>query len=342
MRSIAALGAAMGMALVLTPRTSAAEAPSGPTATPSESEAVSLAYESSPLLRCPSAVAFQAEVSKLTSKARFTDEPGARRVRIELVSAGREVVGRLSSGSGPRQATREVRGKNCGEVASALAIAVALTIDPEALGVSEASPDAAPRALGDAPPSASVQSPANPPERPRVGESAPAPRWRVGGAVGLVLENAWAPQMRPAGRVAMTLGWGERVRATVGGARFFTHEVDDVSFGAWMADASVSLNVAVLGVLRPFALFGYELGSVDAAGTGLSTSVSAMRPWHALTAGLGLRFETASFFLQLGGSLVAPISRQRYLVSDPFGGLRTLYEVPGLGLRQETNLGVFL
>jgi hypothetical protein len=148
--------------------------------------------------------------------------------------------------------------------------------------------------------------------------------------------------MRPGGHFAATFGVGERLRTSLGVTRFLTHEVDDVSFGAWLADGSVSVNLAVLGVLRPFALVGYEFGSVDAAGTGLSTSVQAQRPWQAASAGLGLRFETDSFFLQLGGCLLVPISRQRYLISDQFGKASTLYEVPHLGLKQETSLGVFL
>jgi hypothetical protein len=70
--------------------------------------------------------------------------------------------------------------------------------------------------------------------------------------------------------------------------------------------------------------------------------VSAVRPWQAASAALGLRFETDGFFLQVGGSLLVPTSRQRYLVSDPFGKVRSLYEVPSVGVKQETSLGVFL
>jgi hypothetical protein len=104
----------------------------------------------------------------------------------------------------------------------------------------------------------------------------------------------------------------------------------------------LSVNLAVLGVLRPFAGVGYEIGAVDAAGTGLPASVLAQRPWQAASVGLGLRFETDGFFFQLGGCLLVPFSRQRYLISDPLGEMRTLYEVPRFGLKQETSLGVFL
>ncbi|HVY26607.1 MAG TPA: hypothetical protein VHB79_08630 [Polyangiaceae bacterium] len=343
MKSIAALGAAMATALVLTPHTSAAQGTAKPT---SDSEAVSLMYEDSPPPDCPSQAEFEAEVAKLTSKAHFTKQRRARRVRIELSASGRDVMGRLISGDGKNQASREVRGKTCREVASALAIAVALTIDPEALGLgdSEPQPEPEPPPADKKPPEQPkpVEAPAKraPPPPPGPAEIPTRVLW--GFSLGLVLENAWAPQMRPGGHLAATLGVGDRFRTTVGVSRFLTREVDDLSFGAWVADGAVSVNLAVLGAVRPFALVGYEMGSVDAAGTGLSSTVQAQRPWQAAYGGLGLRFETDSFFLQLGGYLLVPISRQRYLISDQFGEVHTLYEVPRLGLKQETSLGVFL
>jgi hypothetical protein len=160
--------------------------------------------------------------------------------------------------------------------------------------------------------------------------------------VGLTLESAWAPQMRPGAHAYAVLGVGERLRFNLGVARFFSREVDSLSFGAWFGQGSVSWNLAVLGVLRPFAVLGFEAGAVEASGSGLATSVSAQRPWQAGSAGLGLRFETEDVFLQLGGSLLVPISRQRYLMSDPIGEVRPIYEVPRFGLKQETSLGVFL
>jgi hypothetical protein len=148
--------------------------------------------------------------------------------------------------------------------------------------------------------------------------------------------------MRPGGHVFGVLGVGDHFRAAIGATRFPTREVDNVSFGAWLAEGSLSWNLAVLGVLRPFVGVGFEIGAVDAAGTGLPATVQAQRPWQAASAGLGLRVETDGFFLQLGGCLLVPFSRQRYLVSDPFGQVRALYEVPSIGLKQETSLGVFL
>ena len=342
----AALGAAfVTTALVLVPRASAAQTKTSSGAPVADSEAVSLLYEDSPPADCPTEAEFEAEVTKLTSKAHFTKQRRARRVRIELASSGHDVVGRLISGDGKNQSSREVRGKDCREVSSALAIAVALTIDPEALGLGENEP--APPTEPAAPP----KPPAKPPAPRQKPEATPRPTppppptptkllWGVG--LGVTLESAFAPQMRPGVHGFGAFGAGDHFRAALGVTRFITHEVDDVSFGAWLAEGSISVNIALLGALRPFVNVGYEIGAVDAAGTSLPTKVQAQRPWQAASVGLGLRIETESVFLQLGGSLLVPLSRQRYLISDPIGNVSTLYEVPSIGLKQETSLGVFL
>jgi hypothetical protein len=338
----------MTTALGLVPRASAAQTKSTSAGVPAESsEAVSLLYEDSPPADCPTEAEFEAEVTKLTSKAHFTKQRRARRVRIELASSGHDVVGRLISGDGKNQSSREVRGKDCREVSSALAIAVALTIDPEALGLGDA--DQAPPPEASEPPTPPPKQKPAPPPRRVLERPAPPPTraatptkvfWGVG--AGFELESALGPHMLPGGHFFGVLGLGERFRASLGVTPFLTRKVDDVSFGAWLVEGSLSVNLAVLGMLRPFAGVGYEVGAVDAAGTDLPTIVQAQRPWQAASVGLGLRLETESFFLQLGGSLLLPVSRQRYLISDSLGQVRTLYEVPTLGLKQETSLGVFL
>jgi hypothetical protein len=336
----AALGAAIvTTALVLAARASAASTGSkSESPESSDSEAVSLLFDEGAPADCPSEADFKAEVTKLTSKARFIKSKRARRIRIELESRGSDVVGRLVTGDGKNQSSREVRGKDCKEVSSALAIAVALTIDPEALGATEPEPTLEPKE--PAKPAEPEPPEPKPPEPPK-----PSPtktQLHFGLAVGLTLESAWAPQMRPGGHAFGVFGVGERFRINLGALYFPTREVEGVSFSAWMGQGSISWNIAVLGVLRPFVALGYEAGAVDASGSGLSTKVEAQRPWHAFSAALGLRFETESFFLQLGGSFLVPISRQRYLISDPFGNLTAVYENPRFGLKQETSLGVFL
>jgi hypothetical protein len=338
-RDDAALGAAFVIAaLLLTTRSSAALASSGAPAD-AAGEPVRLVYEAAPRSICPTRAEFELEVEKLTSRARFTGDGRARLVRIELRRKGGDFEGRLVTGRGEAQSSRELRGKTCEEVASALAIAVALTIDPDALLGSDDSEPAPPSVPEPAP---EPKAPPSKPAEPRATPAPSPPRLRFGAGLGLALESAWSPRLSPGGKLFALGAYGERVRFALGVTRFVTREVDQVSFGAWVIDAAVSYQVAMGELLKPFVSIGYELGVVRASGSGLPLRGEAERPWQAACFGLGLRVERGPFFFQLGGDLLVPISRQRYLVSDPSGGSRALYEVPTLGVKQETSLGVFL
>lgn len=308
-------------------------------------ESVALRYEEAPPAGCPTSLEFQAEVTKLTSKARFTTERGARSIRIELQSRGAGVVGRFSSGEGKQTSTREVRGQDCREVSSALAIAVALTIDPDALGAGQAPSE---RQNGSEGSGASEPAGARPPGAPKGKDPAPLrptnrpARIRLGLGIGLAVETAWAPQIRVGGGLALLLGLGDDLTLAAGATRFPPRQQGETSFGAWVGHGSLAWSLAQLGIARPFVTASYEAGVVESAGTGLAHSVLAERPWQAAGLGLGLRLETQAAFLELSGGAIFPVSRQRYLVSDTVGRASTLYEVPSIGLKQETRLGVFL
>ena len=307
---------------------------------------VSLAHPSAPL------------VPALLAAGELVGAPGA--TILDAYVAGFEIETRLGALMNPRHYERgwhctstlgtigaaagvcRVLGLDDSVTASALAIAVALTIDPDALGASESEPAPEPKEPEPKATPKPLTKPAEPkpPEVPKPPPTKSQLHWGLG--VGLTLESAWAPQMRPGGHALVVFGVGDRFRINLGTLYFPTREVEGVSFSAWMGQGSVSWNIAVLGVLRPFVALGYEAGAVAASGSGLSTKVEAQRPWQAFSAALGLRFETESFFLQLGGSFLVPLSRQRYLISDPFGNLTAVYENPRFGLKQETTLGVFL
>jgi len=333
----AALGAAMSVAaLTLASGESIAQT--------QELESISLRYEEAPPAGCPTSLQFQAEVTKLTSKARFTKEPGARRIRIELERRGAGVVGRFTSGDDKMPSSREVRGRDCAEVSSALAIAVALTIDPEALEAGTSpSPSEQPQEPGlSAATPARPSSVTKPPEPASGGRANGAAPIRFGVGVALAVETAWAPQIRVGGGLTLLLGLGSALTLAAGATRFPPRQQGDTSFGAWMGHGSLAWSLAQLGIARPFLAASYEAGVVESAGTRLARSMAAERPWQAAGFALGLRLETQTAFLELSGGAVFPLSRQRYLVSDTVGRTSTLYEGPAIGLKQETRLGVFL
>jgi hypothetical protein len=84
---------------------------------------------------CPDTAEFEAELHKRTGKARpAADSEVAHvfRVQIRALPNG-AMVGRIATEwNGQRSGVRELRDKSCSEVASALALTAALTIDPEA------------------------------------------------------------------------------------------------------------------------------------------------------------------------------------------------------------------
>ncbi len=329
----AALGAAMSVAVLsLAARTSVAQV--------EPVEVVWLTFEAMPQAGCPSEQQFQVEVSKLTGRARFTKAAGARRIRVELEARGAEVVGRFISGASENPSSREVRGKDCQEVASALAIAVALTIDPDALGLPEAATDTTgPTEPPRGSPDASVAS-----SRPPAAKQAPAPApgLRFGVGIAMVLETAWAPELRGGGGVAVLVGLGRGFTVTAGATRFPMAEQNALSFGGWLGHGSLAWDIVKLGPARPLLLASYEAGVVESAGSGLALPVEARRSWQAFGLALGLRLESSSAFLELSAGPLMPLYRQRYLTTDTVGRLATAHEVPNFGFKQETRLGVFL
>ncbi|MBI4703371.1 MAG: hypothetical protein HY744_19830 [Deltaproteobacteria bacterium] len=144
-----------------------------------DEERVSLEYRAS--AGCPSRDDFMAQVAARTSLARWVESPAAeRRFAVAVSKRGRKTAGKLAIQSlDGAVATREVAGESCDEVVAALALVVALAIDPKARvepTPAPASPAAAPgpvEPVGPAAPSA----PASPsgPSGPAPGPTSAAP-----------------------------------------------------------------------------------------------------------------------------------------------------------------------
>ncbi len=82
---------------------------------------------------CPLREQFESEVVTRTSLVRIVQSTGTGRFfKVELVNNGTSTVGRVTSGRESGSA-REVTASSCNEVASALALIVALAVDPKAL-----------------------------------------------------------------------------------------------------------------------------------------------------------------------------------------------------------------
>jgi hypothetical protein len=107
---------------------------------------------------CPQQADFQSGVAARTPLARFTGEPGARTVRIEVRAAASGYSGRLTMpiGAGPVR-VREFESAACADVVDALALVTALAIDPHAVLTPSRSPTSSPAPI----------APISPPRSPR-------------------------------------------------------------------------------------------------------------------------------------------------------------------------------
>lgn len=136
-----------------------------------QEERVHLQYQAGP--GCPNRAAFIEQIALRTPRPRFVTEPeGVRSFVVSVEVAEGRAVGRLATGQeNALGSTREVESGNCNEVASALALIMALAIDPKA------STAALPPPRGPDPdaPDAAQNSTAAPPAKPTSDEPTPAP-----------------------------------------------------------------------------------------------------------------------------------------------------------------------
>lgn len=346
--------------------TAALIAEAGASVADDDAEPIQLAYSVPP--GCPDRAAFEAHVRALTAKARFeVASPGARTfdVRIEagaplrgtmLVVRGNEVEGR-----------RVVQADRCSDVDDALALMVALAIDPQASLAPVSAGSAAPAAsIAPAAPSASatpvvqpVPPPAPPPPPPPPRQSTRVAQddsrsgllpTRHPETLSIGLDLAVASGVAPGMLVAPSpyVEWRSRstslfapalqlafVRTSssavdvAGGAASFTWTVGrlDGCGLGWSPIASLHL----LGCAR------VEAGVVDAVGSGIVGAHGSTKAWFA--AGPLARVEWA-FVPPL--YLDADVAPMFHVTADRFYFLpdSTIYEVPYAGLDASVGIGV--
>ena len=174
--------------------------------TPARAESEDVVLEYQAFAGCPDRARFEAEVRALSARARFVEAlPGARRFRVRLWRAAGGVQGTLNISASSGDTERQVSGKTCNEVASALALATAIAVDPTVLGeTSEPSPKpkpkpAAPKPKPKPPAAGGAPDVDRAPERP---VSEPD---RVLIGIGGGLERAVAPAV--ASRFSLRVGW---------------------------------------------------------------------------------------------------------------------------------------
>jgi hypothetical protein len=307
----------------------------GATIARAEDSSITLAYETSKsATTCPDENTFRGLVAARLGRDPFVSA-GVRKLAVEFERLGNQVVGRLDlSGDGDAKAVKRslrTNAEECFELATSMALVVAVAIDPSALTGSpppETTPKPAePSAPAPKTPEPDARTAADPaPEKPRPPEPPESNggklRFELGGLVTVGVVPAPAAGARAG--AGLDFGtWSVRVDGT-----FVSARSRDNPGGSGRASA-----FALAGSLAPCVdpvdaeSVGLELCAVSAVGALRSTArgVTRAAPTSTLLASLGPRVATLVMFsevLGVGVAAEAPVAltRARLYIED--GGVR--------------------
>jgi hypothetical protein len=275
---------------------------------------------------CPDTRALAARVSERLGRNPFSD---AAEQSIEGSVSARDgrfhAELRVRDAGGIARGSRELaaNGPDCAELADAVVLAVALTIDPNAALGGPPTP-APPAAPPDVPPVAEppalercpeVRCPPSEPCRP-----VPCPPRAVPPRAAIVARAVVAagvlPGMAPGAGVFGEVG-GERLRGALG-MRYFPETTTDggrYGFGLTVGTAGVVLTAKVSEALELAGIAELELGASHAVVYELEPVEPGDQPWVAAAVGPRLGFSgLRALRIELGVSLVVPFVRPTFEV----------------------------
>jgi hypothetical protein len=295
---------------------------------------------------CPAAHALLSEIRRRTSLANVTEASGQPAAFVVLIRRSSSIyVGSIRSLTSLGEvADRQLEAATCEEVVSAIALVVALALDPNAdtsalpwndAGAPDASPaaPAAPLIVPFTSPVSSAPPPA-PPSLPAPPERLPSAWWVSAHAIlephtvapgmmpgaGASLEydvghSLWAPTVRLSGFYAQTT-----VHRDAGGAKIQW-------YGGRLDIGTLPLRTAWLQA-GPFV--GMGAGALRAEGL-IARPNESTHPWADASVTLRARVLIASSFaLAAEGGVVAPLTRYTYDFRDPD---HLFYRIPDVGGR---------
>jgi hypothetical protein len=319
-----------------------------------EGEPIHLEYRA--FDRCPDESAFEAQVRAHTPRVSFA-EAAARTFEVRIDAGTASVVGRLVVRRADHvEGTRQIRAPSCDEAAEALALMVALAVDPSAVLIAPVA-----KRAGDAgpPPNAGPETSNAPPPPPvtmdtgstarevEVPRAVAEPGARRTLYVGM--DVAVATDVMPSATVGLSpyAGWSANRRGFIEpGVRLAFVHGSSATAAAAGGTASFEWNVGRAdgcllswpgGSARLLACGRAEAGVLDASGADVSSPRGATRGW--LSAGPLLRFEwtiVSTLFLDADAAAMFHITDNRFYFSPD----ATIYVVPVAGLEAATGLGL--
>ncbi len=310
-----------------------------------DNELIELDYR--PGLGCPDRKQFLELVQAITSKMEIANDAGAprRKFGIRVSRSGNLVNGELTIDDQAAQSTRSVVGATCDEVISALALATALAVDPDALGApAVAVPEPPPVAPIPAPePPKPPAAKPTPPTNAARGPAAPARRDRPLFDLGVGARAS--DNLAPFAKLDLFAELGSTYYAPLElhfGVALGPQQHDrQTQFSDWLGWAGVGYRLADLEPVSVWAETSLELGRVQAQGRNISPASSADKAWAAVDVGLCARLDgPGRLFLQVVGGGRAPLLLQRYVVLQNTGKLRELHQVGQLGYLLSLSVGM--
>jgi hypothetical protein len=361
------LALAFGLSLVL--------GASSVTAQSEGNEAIRLTFAAPPA--CPDEQAFTAELRARTSRARLAwpGEP-ARTFRVTITRNQGATLGNLTiEETGGSSAVREVTGKTCPEVVSALALVMALAIDPHALTtIHPPAAETGPKDMAaSAPPSlpwwVGLPSDLGPPrlrlldvDPEHALAAPPLPVWigpphpelhgfRATAGTMIIGHGAIGPDLEPGAQAFIDIGRRE-TDLLEPSFRFSVISVAAGTFASGAGTASLHyealqvdgcpIQVALETFVRFYPCATFEVGSLQGQGNGSISHENVTRPWAA--AGLIGRSSwriVDHLYLELQGGLNFPFVRDTFLLGGATKADSTLvYAVPTVGGTVGAGLGV--
>jgi hypothetical protein len=272
-------------------------------ATPAR-ERVHLAYDAPPA--CAARATLEAAVAARAPAVVFTPPAdGARVFAVVITQTDAGYQGSLAVGSTAGTSSRELAAARCDDLVQALALVIALAIDPAALS--------APPAVTAPPPMVVRPSP-----------------WRAAALVGGGVSGGVTPGAAPAVAVEARLarrGLGHAaLTALLGGSERSVGD-GDAAF-RWLAGRGSLCWQLLHGPVDADACGHLEMGAINAEGSGIARAHQAARTWLAPGAHAAARWAGRRLLLEVQGGVSVPILRDRYFF-DPGGTIhRTWIATP--------------
>ena len=333
-----------GAALACSPRANAED----------EFEPIRIVYQS--VEGCPSESAFVDELRSRTTRANVVTSGERRVFAVSLTVARNKVRGTLVIEAGERSSRRNVEGRTCAEVTSALALITALAVDPHASTkpAEELAPPPKPEPKPEPEPEP-PREPTSPPaidfvptEPPPIRVEPDARRWSLSVDAGGELRSGAAPRIAPAFGGGIALARDMRalvspsVRLSASAAPNQTQDTGGSSARFGLAVGRVEacplrISLAARVAAVPCALG--EAGVFSASGENLARVQTTSRSWFGTGASLRTTWQVSHLAFVSGVlSGIVPLRRDRFYAAPG----TTLFEVPPVGFAVGLTLGLVL